>query len=40
MDKHSKIFENLIYFTNLRLDFLNVFLSFLNDILIEVNLII
>ena len=40
MDKHSKIFENLINFTNLLLYFLNALLPFLNDSLIEGNLII
>jgi len=40
MDKHSKIFENFINFTNLLLYFLNALLPFLNDCLIEGNFII
>ena len=40
MNKHDKIFEDLIYFPNLLLDFLNTLFSFLDDSLIEGNLII
>ena len=40
MDKHSKIFEDLVNFTNLLLYFLNALLPFLNDGLVKGNLII
>lgn len=40
MDKHSKVFKNLIHFPNLLLDFVDSLLSFFNDSLIEGNLII
>lgn len=40
MNKNSKIFKNLIHLTNLLLNFLYSLLSFLNDSLIEGNLIV
>lgn len=40
MDKHSKVFKNLIHFPDLLLDFVNSLLSFFSDSLIEGNLIV
>ncbi len=40
MDQNGKIFKDLIHFTNLMLDFLYALLSFLNNSLIEGNLIV
>lgn len=40
MDQYSKIFKDLIHFTNLLLDFLYTLLSFLNYSLVEGNLIV
>ncbi len=40
MDKHSKVFKNLVHFPNLLLDFVNSLLSFFNDSLVEGNLIV
>lgn len=40
MDKHSKVFKNLIHFPNLLLDFVNSLLSFINDSLVEGNFIV